>query len=322
MKKGIGKTAVATERRIRIGISSCLLGEKVRYDGNHKRDVYIAETLGRVFEFVPVCPEVGIGLGVPRLPIHLVGSSAAPRAVGVANPDRDVTHKLAAYGERQARRLDDISGYVFKSKSPSCGLQGVKLNARQGNGRGIYAAALVSACPLLPVEEEGRLTDPLLRENFLERVFGYRRWQDLVASGLSTAKLAEFHAQHRFTLMAHRPDAYRALNRLVAGTDKRNLKDFSQKYVHQFMQALKYPATRKRHVHVLRHSVSYLKKHLKAADKVELWEAIDVYGLGQVPWLVPVTLLKHHFRHFPDPHVARQFYLYPHPDEFMLGNVS
>jgi uncharacterized protein YbbK (DUF523 family) len=170
-----GKTAP-----IRIGISSCLLGERVRYDGGHKRDAYIIETLGRHFEFVPICPEVAIGLGVPRKPIKLVGDPRSPRAVCVDDPTLDVTDKLSAYGARMARELDGISGYILKSRSPSCGMEGVEVFPSVATAAGLYARAFMDLQPLLPVEEEDRLADPALRENFIERVYDYRRRQDLV----------------------------------------------------------------------------------------------------------------------------------------------
>lgn len=315
-------TTDTPHRRIRVGVSGCLLGEKVRYDGADKRDGYITGTLARLFELVPVCPEVAIGLGVPRPPIHLVGSVAAPHAVGIANPDLDVTAKLAAYGRRTAQRLDDISGYILKSKSPSCGMEQVKVYVRRGSlagsGRGIYAAALMSASPLLPVEEEGRLGDPDLRENFFARVFAYRRWQEMAASGVTAARLIEFHTSHKLTLMAHNIDAYRRLGRLVAGASRRNAKDLSTRYIRGFMAALAHPATPKRHANVLMHIMGYLKKQLDADDKTELLALIDAYRLGRAPRIAPLTLLRHHFRRFPDPYVARQVYLNPGPEEVHL----
>ncbi|MEK7207318.1 MAG: DUF523 and DUF1722 domain-containing protein, partial [Pseudomonadota bacterium] len=315
-------TTATAHRRIRLGISSCLLGEKVRYDGADKRDGYITGTLARFFEFVPVCPEVAISLGVPRPPIRLVGSPTAPHAMGIANPDLDVTAKLAANGRRMAQRLDDISGYILKSKSPSCGVERVKVYTHRGSlagsGRGIYAAALMAALPLLPVEEEGRLGDPDLRENFFARVFAYRRWQEIAASGVTAARLIEFHTSHKLTLMAHNLAAYRRLGRLVAGASRRNAKDLSTRYIHGFMAALAQPATPRRHANVLMHVMGYLKKRLDAEDKVELLELIDACRLGQVSRAVPLTLLRHYFRRFPNPYIAQQVYLNPDPEEFRL----
>jgi uncharacterized protein YbgA (DUF1722 family)/uncharacterized protein YbbK (DUF523 family) len=309
--------------RIRIGISSCLLGAKVRYDGNHKLDTFLTETLGRHFEFVPVCPEVAIGLGVPRPPIRLVGAAHAPRAVGVEDPALDVTRKLADYGARMGRELNDISGYILKSKSPSCGMERVKLYPEKGGpgvkqGRGIYAAALMAKRPLLPTEEEGRLGDPALRENFIENVFAYRRWQDLAASGVTASRLVDFHTRHKLMIMAHGTERYRALGRLVAGASRREARAVADKYIHAFMHTLRHTPTRARHANVLMHLMGYLKKTLDSADKYELLALIHAYRVGHVPRIVPLTLLNHHFRRHPHPYVVGQYYLEPPPDELML----
>jgi uncharacterized protein YbgA (DUF1722 family)/uncharacterized protein YbbK (DUF523 family) len=308
--------------RIRLGISSCLLGQKVRFDGNHKLDSYLTETLGQYFEWIPVCPEVAIGLGVPRPPIRLVGSPEAPRAIGVKDNSLDVTDKLAAYGRQQARRLDDLSGYVFKSKSPSCGIERVKIYQRSGipakKGRGIYAAAFLAGQPWLPVEEEGRLSNPRWRENFIERVFAYRRWQDLVARGLTASRLVDFHTRHKLALMAHDVESSSALGRFVAQAGRRPSKELGHDYIDRFMAAMRRPATPARHANVLMHLMGYLKKELDALDKAELLELIHAYRRGVLPLVSPLTLLKHHFRRYPDPYIARQTYLHPDPREWQL----
>lgn len=313
--------AMTRPPRLRLGISSCLLGQKVRYDGHHKLDSFIAGTLGKYFEFVPVCPEVAIGLGVPRPPIRLVGDPAAPRAVGVADPTLDVTTKLAAYGRQQARALDDISGYIFKARSPSCGMERVQVYGAGGRvrrGRGVYAAALIARLPLLPVEEEGRLGDPVRRDNFLERVFAYRRWQVLVGAGLTASRLAEFHSAHTLALLAHGGQEHRELGRLVARATRRDARRVGAEYIRLFMTALKRRATRTRHAKVLQHVLGRLKQQLATADKVELSGLIDSYRRGALPLAVPVTLLRHHVRRRPDPWIATQTYFYPDPREFLL----
>lgn len=319
---------VTVDRPIRLGISSCLLGQRVRFDGNHKCDTYITRTLGRYFEFVPVCPEVAVGLGVPRQPIRLIGDPAAPRAVGVRDTSRDVTDELTAYGRRIARELVDkgtVSGYILKGKSPSCGMQRVKVfpgkGRTPGSGRGIYAAALMEAHPPLPVEEEGRLADPLLRENFIERVCAYRRWQDMADAGLSAARLIEFHTVHKLSIMAHGPEHYRRLGRLVSRLTRASVRTRADEYIQGFMEALRHRATRKRHAKVLMHLAGYLKRELDGADKAELLAVIDAYRMGRVPLCVPVTLLRHHFCRHPHPYVERQVYLSPHPQELMLRNA-
>ncbi|HYA38642.1 MAG TPA: DUF523 and DUF1722 domain-containing protein [Candidatus Methylomirabilis sp.] len=316
------KLDTASHSKIRLGISSCLMGQRVRYDGNHQYDGFITGTLGKFFEFVPVCPEVAIGLGTPRPPIRLVGSAAAPRAVGIDDTALDVTDKLAAFGNRMAHELIGISGYIFKSKSPSCGMERVKVYHRGGmparHGRGIYAAAFLVARPGLPAEEEGRLNDPRLRDNFIERVFSYRRWQAVVAAGPTAALLVEFHTRHKLALLAHGADTYRQFGRLLAQARRKGPNGLADEYIRRFMDALAHPATPARHANVMMHLMGYLKKGLDAADKAELLELIRGYRAGEAPLAAPVTLLRHHFRLCPHPYVARQTYLYPDPRELLL----
>jgi len=303
----------------RIGVSACLLGERVRYDGEHKRDAFICDTLNAVFELVPVCPEVAVGMGVPRPPVRLTGDPARPRAVGVDDSDLDVTAVLTAYGRRMALELDDIDGYIFKARSPSCGTTRVKVIAEgraRGQGTGLYAREIMARQPLLPVTEE-ESGDAMARDNFIERVFAHRRWRQLLVSGFTPDKLVAFHSRHKLSLMAHGPVHYRALGRLVAEGGKRPRQTCEQ-YGTAFMAALKHPATRKRHANVLQHLMGYLKKQIDYGDKTELLETIDAYRLGNLPLIAPQTLLRHHFRRFPHPYVAQQFYLYPEPGEMQL----
>ncbi len=308
--------------RIRIGISSCLIGQPVRFDGNHKHDHYITGTLGSVFEFVPVCPEVAIGMGTPRPTIHLLGSAEAPRAVGVKVEGIDVTDQLVNYGRRMAGKLTDLSGYIFKSKSPSCGMERVKLYDGHGGGSkqgvGLYAREIMRAHPLLPVEEEGRLGDPMLRDNFLECVFTYQRWQQLNRQRLTPKRLVEFHTRHKLAIMAHSTEQYRALGRLVAEAGSRPIRELADDYAALLMNTLRKRATARRHTNVLMHILGYLKKHLSSADKQELLDCIDEYRLDRMPRIVPITLLKHHFRHHPNAYIADQTYLNPDPLELKL----
>lgn len=312
----------AVTPRIRIGISSCLLGEPVRFDGNHKHDHYLSGTLGQVFEFVPVCPEVGIGLGVPRPTIHLVGPPDAPHLIGVKIADLDVTEQMIAYGRRMARRLGDLSGYIFKSKSPSCGMERVKLYDGKGGGSkqgiGLYAREIMRVHPLLPVEEEGRLGDPLLRDNFLERVFTYHRWRRLTAQRLTPRALIDFHTRHKLALMAHGTEPYRALGRLIADAGQRPIRELADEYITGLMQALRQRATARRHTNVLMHVMGYLKQQLDRDDKGELLELIDDYRRDCVPRIAPITLLKHHFRRHPNDYIAGQTYMNPDPLELKL----
>lgn len=310
---------------IRLGISSCLLGNEVRYDGGHKRDRYLTDTLGQFFEWVPVCPEVELGLGTPRETLRLVGDPAAPRLV-FAKTQADQTDGMQAWAWS---RLDDLArlelcGYVLKSDSPSCGMERVRVYGPSGipskSGVGIFARALMDRFPLLPVEEEGRLHDLALRENFVERVFCYRRWRDLVEGRLTRGRLVAFHAAHKLLLLAHSPKHYTELGRLVASAKGFSPKELEARYGVLFMAALRVKATAKKHVNVLQHILGYLKRDLVGRDKAEILALIADYHRGLVPLVVPLTLLKHHLARFPLPYLADQIYLSPHPKELMLRN--
>lgn len=307
--------------RPRLGISACLLGERVRYDGDHKRHAFIADVLSQHVEWVPVCPEVAIGMGVPRPPLRLTGDAKQPRAVGVDDSGLDVTAVLTAYGRRMALELDVIDGYIFKARSPSCGVARVKVfdgKRTRTNGAGLYARKIMVRRPLVPVAEEGDLDDGARRDNFLERVFAHRRWRLFVAEGFTPARLMEFHSVHKLQLMAHGAEHYRALGRLVAEGAALRPRQLCEQYGAGFMAALKHPATPKRHANVLQHLMGYLKKQIDHEDKRELLQAIDACRLGSVPLAVPQTLLRHHFSRHPHPYVVRQLYLYPEPAEARL----
>lgn len=313
-----------SEAKIKIGISSCLLGQEVRYDGGHKRDPYINGTLIDYFDFIPICPEVAIGLTIPRPPIHLVQLCEEIHVLGVKDTGIDVTDRLHAYGKEMGERLDNISGYILKSRSPSCGMERVEVVDEQGRtrgkGAGAYAHSLMKKLPLLPVEEEGRLGDARLRENFIMRVFVYHRWQQMLASGLSVVKLQAFHADHKYLVMAHNQSAYKRMGKMLADITEESVKVVSCLYMDELMTALKQPASREHHVNVLQHLLGYLKQHLDGDDKSEMLEVIERYRDGIVPLIVPITLLKHHFRRHHHDYVERQVYLSPHPHELMLRN--
>jgi uncharacterized protein YbgA (DUF1722 family)/uncharacterized protein YbbK (DUF523 family) len=310
---------------IRVGVSACLLGAAVRFDGGHKRNRFIDDQLRQYFEFVPVCPEVAIGMGTPREPIRLVGLPVSPRAVGTRNSDLDVTERLRAYGQKVARDSDDLCGFVFKKDSPSCGMERVRVyndkGMPQANGTGLFAAEIMRARPLLPVEEEGRLNDPVLRENFINRVFVYARWRALLAAGLSKARLVSFHARHKLLILAHSTEGYRELGRLVAKLNADPLEDIAARYIQRLMTIISRHATRKRHANVLQHLLGYLRQHAERGDRADLLEAIDGYRRGEYPLVVPVRLLRHHFRRHPHPYVSQQVYLEPYPAELMLRNA-
>lgn len=311
--------AVMQASRPAIGISSCLLGENVRYDGGHKRDAFITEVLAEHFEFRPVCPEVGIGLGVPRPAIHLRQGEDRVRLIGVDEPERDYTEAMTRYARDRALDLGDISGYIFKADSPSCGVWGVPVQGDEGGagreGRGIYADAFMRARPLLPVEEEGRLHDPISRDHFIERVFAYRRWQDLERRGMTADALGRFHAAHKLLLMSRDERAMRELGRMVSKAGSEPLDDLASRYIERFMAAMEKRATRSRHADVLMHVMGFLKSHLEPDDKRELLDAIHAYRRGEVPRTVPMSLTRHYLRRHPHPYAAEQVYLNPHPIE-------
>ena len=310
----------------KIAISACLMGAEVRFNGGHKESRLCSRTLTDYFDFVEVCPEVAIGMGIPREPIRLVGDPVQPQAVGSIDREINVTRPLAEYGRKMAAELDDICGYIFMQKSPSCGLERVKVYHANGapvdgGGRGIYAQAFCAQHPDLPVEEDGRLNDPVLRENFLTRVFAYSAWQQLLKEGLSRRGLTEFHSRYKYLLMAHNPVQYKALGNLLGNMGQTDPQALGPQYFSELMAALKKCATRRTHTNVLQHLSGYLKKTLSADDKQEVQHVIGQYRHGIVPLVVPLTLLKHHFRQHPDPYIAQQVYLQPHPENLSLRNA-
>lgn len=311
--------------KIRIGISSCLLGQNVRYDGGHKRNDFIVSTLGRHFEFVPFCPEVHLGLGVPRPPVRLVATTAGVRAVGVRDPSLDVTEQLRDCAREQRPWHATLSGYILKKDSPSCGMERVKLyhdGMPSKKAVGLYASALMANFPQLPVEEEGRLGDPALRANFLERVAVIHRWHQLVAAGITTAGLTKFHSRHKLILMSHHQNDCRDLGRLLGNADQLPVETVARQYIAGVMALLRRPATRHNHVNVLQRIQGYLKRHLDPGDKAELTAVIDRFRCGQLPLIAPITLLKHHFRRQPDRFIDESYYLSPTPWELAGGDLS
>jgi len=312
-------------RKPRLGVSACLLGQNVRYDGGHKRDPFCVDLLGAFVEWVPVCPEVEVGMPVPRPSIRLVGRAGAPRLVAQRGGE-DWTERMEAWaGERvEALAALDLSGFVLKKDSPSCGMARVRVHGPKGgapsrDGAGAFARVLQARLPLLPVEEEGRLHDPLLRESFIERIFGFARWKALVEAGLTRGRLVEFHTAHKLALLAHSPDGYRRLGRLVAGAKGRPLAEVAEAYGALFMASLAAPATRGRHLNVLQHMAGYFKRLLEPERK-ELEDAVTDYGRGHVPLVVPLTLLRSAVRRHGVGYLAGQTYLDPDPKELMLRN--
>lgn len=314
---------------LRLGISTCLLGENVRYDGGHKRNAFLMDTLGQYIEWVAACPEVDIGLGTPRPPIRL---ERAPEGDGVllVMPDTgdDLTASMAEYASKKVASLESqkLAGYVLKSGSPSCGMERVRLYDRNGvpsrDGVGLFAAALKTGMPQLPIEEEGRLHDARLRENFIARIFARGRWLDLQEEGLSMRGLMEFHARHKYLLMSRDPAGARDLGRLLgqAGRGDASVADLAREYERGFGAALGRMPSRGRHTNVLQHLAGYVSDDIDADDRAELAEAIHGYRAGLLPLIVPVTLLRHYVRKLQVEYLADQVYLDPHPHELMLLN--
>jgi uncharacterized protein YbgA (DUF1722 family)/uncharacterized protein YbbK (DUF523 family) len=317
----------ALAHKPRLAISACLTGQPVRYNAGHKASSLCLELLGEHFQWLALCPEMAIGLGTPREPIRLVGDPEHPAVVGTRTGGTDLAGPLRAYAEQMAEEADDICGYIFMQKSPSCGLERVKVYQDDGHpthqgGRGAYAAAFCARRPDLPVEEEGRLHDPVLRENFIARVYAYADWQQLLRQGLTRGALIRFHSRYKYLLMAHNPEAYRRLGRLLGSLRRDDDPALvGPRYFTQLMQALRRCASRGTHGNVLQHMSGYLRNDLDQADKAELRQVIDQYQHGVVPLVVPLTLLRHHLRNHPDPYLLQQAYLHPHPPELGLRNA-
>jgi uncharacterized protein YbgA (DUF1722 family)/uncharacterized protein YbbK (DUF523 family) len=313
------------ESGIRIGISSCLLGENVRYDGGHKLDHYLVDTLGNYVEWVPVCPEVECGLPVPREALRLVGDPGSPRLI-TRSSGIDHTDGMQSWAKKKLKALEksDLCGFIFKSRSPSSGYNGVKVYPESGmparRGTGIFAAAFIKYFPLVPVEDDGRLHDPQLRENFIERIFVFQRWKHFLETGSTVKGLVEFHTRHKLLLMSHSPKHYTLLGRLVADSGKLKKDEMLSTYIGMLMEGLTLIATVKKNTNVLSHIAGYFRKRLGPDENAELVHVIEDYHKGLVPLIVPVTLIQHYVRKFDEPYLKKQHYLAPHPLELMLRN--
>ena len=312
--------------RPRLGISACLLGEQVRFDGGHKRDPFLVEILSPYVSWVRVCPEVEVGMGTPRETLRLErGDDGAIRMV-TTRTGIDHTQAMSVWARKRLTELEreQLSGYVLKKDSPSCGMERVKVFGGSGmpqrTGRGIFADALLQRFPNLPVEEEGRLSDPRLRENFIERVFAYRRLRRFFAGRWSIGGLVEFHTSHKMALLSHSTAGYHELGRLVASAADMPRAEFRAAYESGFMHTLTMVATTRRHTNVLMHMAGHLKKQLDGLSRQELAATIDEYRRGLVPLVVPITLLRHHARLHETSYLLGQSYLEPHPRELMLRN--
>lgn len=313
------------EQKIRLGVSSCLLGEKVRFDGGHKLDHFLTETLGRFVEYVPVCPEVEMGLPTPRQALRLVGAAEAQRMV-FSKSGEDLTERMTAWarGRLTALQKEDLCGFIFKSKSPSSGMERVKLYDRNGvpnkQGVGLFAQAFMERFPLLPVEEDGRLHDPGLRENFIESIFTLKRWREMLATGKRRGNLVNFHARHKLLLLSHSTESYRQMGKLVAGAKEVEGELLFDRYLCLLMQGLRLKTTVAKHVNVLQHVLGYFKQQLSADEKQEVLSIIGNYRAQQIPLIVPITLLNHFVRKYDQAYLKQQVYLNPHPLELQLRN--
>lgn len=316
-----------TGESIRIGISSCLLGQKVRYDGGHKRDRFATDVLEPFVQWVPMCPEVEIGLGVPRPTIRLEQVEGAGVRLVMPSTGEDLTRRMRDWAKERVQGVSelDLCGFILKKDSPSCGMERVKVYDPNGvparDGTGVFAEVLLRRAPHLPVEEEGRLNDPRLRENFIARVFAMRRWKDMEILGVTRSRLMEFHARHKYLCMARNQTGMRRLGTLLGSAGKADsAPKLAQAYMDEFTAVMKRPPSPRGHANVLQHMAGYVSDELDSADRGELTTAIHDYRQGLLPLIVPLTLLRHHARRQERTYLLEQAYLFPHPHELMLLN--
>lgn len=315
----------SVEIPLRLGVSSCLLGQMVRFDGGHARDRFVSDILDEWVDWVPVCPEMEIGMGAPRPTIRLVGTEEDTRLIEPES-GRDYTDEMRSFARKKTKQLDDLGldGYVLKKASPSCGLERVKLYSDKGmpskKGVGVFTAALVEAMPMLPIEEDGRLNDPHLRENFIERIFVRNRWRALVAKGLDRRRLVGFHTAHKLLIWSHDEAGMRRLGRLLGSAGSIPDRDLFEQYERELYAAMTTKATRKRHTNVLQHAFGYFKTLLDERDKRTVLTAIEDYRLGLLPLIVPTTLLRFNITRFDVEYLKGQLYFDPHPKELLLRN--
>lgn len=316
-----------TDDPIRVGVSACLLGQQVRFDGGHKRSAFLTDTLARFVELIPVCPEVEFGMGIPRETIRLERAGETGIRLVAPKSGTDHTEAMQAWSTQRVAALEplDLCGYVLKKDSPSCGMERVKVHPPEGgpskkDGVGVYAQALMARYPLLPVEEEGRLEDARLRENFIERLFAYRRLRGLFQPRWTVGDLVRFHTAEKLLLLAHEPEGYRALGRVVAAAKGRPRAELAEEYRTTFMRALAKHATTRKHVNVLQHMQGYFRKLLPDPQRRELEQVIHDYRRELIPLIVPITLFRHQVRVHGVSYLEGQTYLEPHPKELMARN--
>jgi uncharacterized protein YbgA (DUF1722 family)/uncharacterized protein YbbK (DUF523 family) len=308
-----------------LGVSSCLVGQEVRFDGGHTRNPFVVDQLGRWFDCVPVCPEVEMGMGIPRPTIRLEEHSAGVRLVAPSTGE-DFTARMSRFSKRRVRELQksDLDGYVLKKSSPSCGMERLRVYGSDGpirrDGVGFFARELMERWPALPIEEEGRLNDARLRENFIERVFCRNRWRTLVSRGLSRKSLIAFHTAHKLLLLAHNQAGYRRLGALVGNAGRIPDRELYASYEQELQRVMSTPATARKHANVLQHALGYMKKVLDAGEKKEILGAIEDYRAGMIPLVVPMAVLRFNIRKHDVDYLLAQLYFDPHPKELMLRN--
>jgi uncharacterized protein YbgA (DUF1722 family)/uncharacterized protein YbbK (DUF523 family) len=311
--------------RIKLGISTCLLGENVRYDGGHKLDRFLTDTLRQYVEYVPVCPEVECGLGVPRESMHLEGNPDSPRLVTIRTK-QDMTDCMVQWAQKRVVQLEkkDLCGFIFKSDSPSSGMERIRVYNEKGipvkKGVGIFARIFMDHFSLLPVEDEGRLHDPELRENFIERIFTLKRWREVLGKKESRGNVVDFHTKHKLLILSHSPKYYQMMGKLVAQAKNLPLKELYQEYQTLLMESLGLKTTPKKNANILQHMMGYFKEQLSSDEKQELLEVIDLYRKEIIPLIVPITLINHYVRKYDQPYLKKQIYLNPHPLELQLRN--
>ena len=319
--KVIGK--LLTTDKIKIGISSCLLGEKVRFDGQHKYHWYINEVLEQYFEYISICPEVAIGMGIPRKSVRLVGNVDSPEMIEPGS-GKNWTKDMHKYNHRILPKLSELSGYLFKKGSPSCGVFRTKVYQDNGiplpHGQGIFAKAFVERYPLIPIEDEGRLNDAQLRENFIKRVFAYHRLKIQMDKKFKRSDWIKFHEQSKYLLLSHSRTHYSTLGNLVANMKHVPAKEFKSTYAKAYMETFKVKSTRKKNMDVLLHILGFMKTQLNSLQKKDLLQVIQSYREGTIPLIVPVTLLSHYIRVFDIAYIKDQYYLNPHPYNLSLRN--
>ncbi|MGR4990466.1 YbgA family protein [Vibrio rotiferianus] len=311
------------ESSIKVGISSCVLGQRVRFDSGHKISNFVTKELDGYFNFVPVCPEVGVGMSVPRPTIRLVSNEERIALVETRNPDNDHTDNMLAYSKNKVNELEgeQLCGYIVCAKSPTCGMERVKVYSKNNaakEGIGLYTRTLMEKMPWLPVEEDGRLNDPVLKENFITRVYCLNDFYESMEGEPTRGKIIDFHSRYKLTLMAHHPESYRSLGRLVAGVSNYEMDEFYQAYRLGLMKALQNRASRKNNTNVLMHLQGYFKRSLTGNEKAELATVISDYRTGLLPLLAPLTLIKHYLNTYPDAYLEKQKYLEPYPQEMRL----